>query len=270
MIFLKLGGSLITDKATPSTARPQVIRRLTTEVAAAWRAKPSLHLVLGHGSGSFGHTAASKYGTRHGVRTPEHWRGFAEVWHAASALNRMVVDAFQQAGLPAIAFPASAAAVTRNRHICTWDLTPLQQALEHGLLPVVYGDVVFDEVLGGSILSTEDIFAYLGQRLQPRRILIAGIEAGVWADYPACTRLIREITPASLPQITESLSGSAHTDVTGGMYAKVTEMLALLDTQPTLQEVCIFSGAEAGNVEAALLGSSPGTALHRNRKENTL
>ncbi|GAB4531982.1 MAG: isopentenyl phosphate kinase [Anaerolineales bacterium] len=263
MIFLKLGGSLITDKAAPSTPRMEVIHRLAAEIAAALHERPAASLVLGHGSGSFGHTAASKYGTRRGVHTPQEWRGFAEVWYAASALNHLIVDALHQAGLPAVSFPASAAAITRQGRVVTWELDPLRQALAHGLLPVVYGDVVFDQALGGSILSTEDIFAHLGQHLQPERILIAGLEAGVWADYPDCTRLIDEITPANLPQVAAALGGSAHTDVTGGMYTKVTEMLALLDAQPALQEVLIFGAAHPQMVQRALLGDCPGTTLRR-------
>lgn len=55
-------------------------------------------------------------------------------------------------------------------------------ALANGILPVVYGDVVFDEVRGGTILSTEDLFQHLAHQLHPERVLLAGLEAGVWAD----------------------------------------------------------------------------------------
>ncbi len=263
MLFLKLGGSLITEKTRPRTPRPAVIARLAEEIAAARQARPGLRLVLGHGSGSFGHEAARRHATRAGVRTPRQWQGFAEVWHAARALNTLVMDALHAAGLPALAFPASAAALTRSGRVLSWDLAPLQAALAHGLLPVVYGDVVFDRHLGGTILSTEDIFTHLGAVLQPRRILIAGIEAGVWADYPACTRLAPEITPATLEETLPALGGSAAADVTGGMRSKVTGMLRLLETLPALEEVCIFSGAQEGAVRDALLGASPGTALRR-------
>ncbi len=103
-------------------------------------------------------------------------------------------------------------------------LPPSRQALENGLLPVVHGDVAFDSVRGGTIVSTEDIFKYLAVQLHPKRVLIAGIEAGVWADYPACTRIIERITPDNLDEILPALGGSAATDVTGGMASKVKEM----------------------------------------------
>ena len=79
--LLKLGGSLITDKSQAHTARPELIRRLAEEIRSAWEPDRS-PLIIGHGSGSFGHIPAKKYGTRGGVRTEEEWTGFAEV-HSA-------------------------------------------------------------------------------------------------------------------------------------------------------------------------------------------
>ena len=80
LTFIKLGGSLITDKTRPYTPRLDVLQLLAYEILDAQRATPGLPIVLGHGSGSFGHTAAKKHGTRQGVASPEGWQGFNEVW----------------------------------------------------------------------------------------------------------------------------------------------------------------------------------------------
>jgi isopentenyl phosphate kinase len=260
LVFLKLGGSLITDKFQPRTLRPQVLARLAEEIASARRAAPALRLLLGHGSGSFGHVPASSHRTRQGVHSPADWQGFVEVWRQASGLNRLVMEALQVTGLPAMAFPPSASVVAEAGRVLAWELGPLRAALEAGLLPVVYGDVVFDAARGGTILSTEDLFAYLSRQLRPRRLLLAGLERGVWADYPACTRLISELTQVNLAQAAPALRGSAATDVTGGMASKVHAMLDLLTSLPDL-EILIFSGQEPGAVRAALLGAMPGTTL---------
>lgn len=259
-VFLKLGGSLITDKSKNATARVDHLARISAEIAASQSVLPGLQLVLGHGSGSFGHVPARKYGTRKGVSSQEGWRGFAEVWRQANILNRLVIDALQDAGLPAIAFPPSTSLIARSSAIETWDTTPIQSALANGLLPVVYGDVAFDRVQGGTIVSTEDVFGYLAPVLQPGRVLIAGIEDGVWADYPDCTRLIPAITPDSYSQAASAISGSAHTDVTGGMDAKVRQMLALVRQNPAI-EVLIFGGSAPGAITAALAGTASGTRI---------
>jgi len=65
LIFLKLGGSLITEKSVRETVRREVIERAAREVKEALE-EGSFGLLLGHGSGSFGHYPARKYGVHKG------------------------------------------------------------------------------------------------------------------------------------------------------------------------------------------------------------
>lgn len=262
LVFLKLGGSLITDKNSPYTARLEMLSQLACEIAAARRANPQLRLVLGHGSGSFGHTDAKKYATRQGLPNPPgaYWYGFSQVGFQAAALNRLVMEALRREGAPAVALSPVASIVCVAGKISRWNLVPLRSALRAGLIPVVYGDVVFDRQKGGTILSTEEIFEYLALRLKPERILLAGQEAGVWGDFPARTYLLEKITPSSLQKLEGKVRGSQAADVTGGMDSKVRETLSLVQRLPGLQ-ACIFSGAPFGNTEAVLRGENRGTLL---------
>lgn len=261
LLFLKLGGSLITDKTQTHTARPEVIQRLANEIARALQEKPDMRLILGHGSGSYGHAPAKKYGTRQGVHSAEAWRGFVEVWREAAQLNHLVVDALSAAGLPAVSFPPSASLLAEDGKVFSWDLAALDAALSAGLLPVVYGDVVFDRVRGGTIFSTEDLFEHLAQVFTPRRVLLAGSEPGVWADYPLCERLLHVITPQDVGAVWQNLRGSSAPDVTGGMQSKVLQSIEMVSKHRCL-EVLIFSGEVEGAVFQALLGENPGTRIH--------
>lgn len=261
LVFLKLGGSLITDKDKPFTARLDKLAELANGIASSWT--PGRLLVLGHGSGSFGHAAAKQYGTRNGVGAGSprpYWGGFAEVWFQASQLNRFVMEALRTAGLPAIALAPVSAVTSHDMRVAQWDLTPLRAALEAGLLPVVYGDVIFDEVRGGTILSTEDLFAHLTRHLHPQRILLAGMEAGVWEDFPARTRLMDRISIQSYETMRAGIGASSSVDVTGGMAAKVGGMFDLIREVPGLTAQ-IFSAEEAGNLTRALAGERIGTEL---------
>jgi isopentenyl phosphate kinase len=260
LTFLKLGGSLITDKSLPGTPRRTMLARLSAEIAHALARAPEMRLVLGHGSGSFGHTAAHEHSTRLGVRTPEQWRGFAKVWRQAAALHHLVIEHLHEVGLAAISFPPSAAAVAQAGRIISWDLEAMAAALEAGLVPVVYGDVAFDSQIGGTILSTEDLFGYLARRLGPKRILLAGIEPGVWADYPERIHLVPEITPGSLPGLTAVLQGARDKDVTGGMASKVQLMMRLVQEVPGLEAV-VFGGEPPGSISRALAGERLGTLI---------
>jgi isopentenyl phosphate kinase len=263
VIFLKLGGSLITDKSRARTARPEVIRRLADEIAQARAGASGLRLVLGHGSGSFGHMEADKYGTAGGVRTADDWRGFAAVWNAADQLNRLVTDALAASGVPAVRIAPSSCAILEEGRLAEMPVAPVAAALDAGLVPVVYGDAVFDRTRGGGIASTEMVFAHLARSLHPRRILLAGIESGVFEDYPARMVLLPRIRSAGWEKIRPRLEGSAHTDVTGGMLSKVEEMMALVAREENLEAV-VFSGEVGGNVRRALLGETiEGTWLEK-------
>jgi len=145
--------------------------------------------------------------------------------------------------------------------VASWNLDPLRHAIDRHLLPVINGDVVFDTALGGTILSTEDLFAYLAGQLHPAQVLLAGNEPGVWGDYPQNSQLLPEITPLSFRQIGRGLGGSAATDVTGGMADKVLKVIAMVEASPGTS-AAIFSGEVPGNVLRALLGEPLGTRVH--------
>lgn len=266
LVFLKLGGSLITDKTRPYTPRPDLLADLAAQIAAAQSAT-SLHLVLGHGSGSFGHTAAKTHKTRDGLppsargtNAEDYWRGFAEVWYQASTLNRHVMESLHAAGVAALTFSPAAGVVAENGRILRWDLEGMRAALKNGILPVVHGDVIFDRARGGTILSTEDLFEYLAQELRPQRILLAGLEAGVWADFPARTDLVLRITPATFEHIRSGVGGSHGADVTGGMDSKVRQMLNLAQRIPGLSAQ-IFGAEAPDHLRRALEGETLGTLI---------
>jgi len=258
LVFLKLGGSLITEKSREATARNDVISHLAAELSDIRKSNPSRRILLGHGSGSFGHVRAKKYNTRAGVHTPEEWQGFIEVWQQAGALHHIVMDALLAVGLPAIGFPPSASVSAADGRISAWNLAPIQSTLDANLFPVVFGDVAFDSVRGGTILSTEELFVHLAAHLHPSRILLAGDEDGVYADYASHAEIIPEITPSSnQSQIFEAASVA---DVTGGMSGKVQAMLDLVQQIPSCQ-VSIFSGLIPGNLQRALSGEPLGTLI---------
>jgi isopentenyl phosphate kinase len=257
-VFLKLGGSLITDKDVAESARLDVLRRLSNEIASAVKQDPGLRLVLGHGSGSFGHIVAAQHGTLAGASTQADWRGFAAVWASASRLTRIVVDSLIEAGLPTIALPPSASAVCQDGQLLSMATEPVERALSAGLVPLVRGDVAFDRARGSTIVSTEKVMAYLAPHFKPSLVLMAGVEPGVFSDFPENQHLMDALTPAMLDRV--HIGGARSTDVTGGMADKVAQAFALAQTVPGVQ-VRIFSGMQPGAVERALSGEPVGTQI---------
>lgn len=253
--FIKLGGSLITDKNSPLTPRPPVIQRLADEIAAAAAAHPERRFLLSHGSGSYGHVVGQRYHTREGVTDARGWRGFAETGHIAAQLNRLVMAALLRSGLPAISFPPSSLVSCRDGEIVELHIAPILRALENGLLPVVYGDVAFDETRGGVIVSTEQVLTALAPHLQPERITLVGLVNGLYDADPVRfpdARPISHLTAAELPDLAAALGGSHGIDVTGGMANKMISMVALLALLPRLR-IHLLSGETPARLHRHLL-----------------
>jgi isopentenyl phosphate kinase len=248
-LFIKLGGSLITDKSTPYTARVEVIDRLCREIREA-RAERELSILVGHGGGSFAHVSASRYQSARGLVDAHSWQGFVEVHRDAARLNAIVCEAFGRSGELATPMQPSAACVARDRRIYQWFTAPIERLMETRVIPVVYGDVCLDDAQGICIISTEEIFRYLAHTLRPNRIILLGKVDGVLDGQG---RVISAITPANIGEIRPALIGSdGIADVTGGMLHKVERSLELgIRTE-------IINGLIPGLLKRTLLGESVG------------
>jgi isopentenyl phosphate kinase len=259
LIFVKFGGSLITDKTQEGKFLADRMAGLAAAVQTARQANPALQLVIGHGSGSFGHFAASKHGTVDGVRTADQWQGFAEVSRVATQLNRLVADALADAGVPVWSISPSASAEAHDGDLRFMEVRTIRAALEHGLVPLVHGDVALDTVRGGTIISTEVVFRYLAPILCPQHIFLLGEVPGV---LDAQNQIVPRITPETLPAVQQALGGSHGVDVTGGMASKVQDMLDLSQVFTGLQ-VHIFSGLDPSALQQGLSdpGYTPGTVI---------
>ena len=249
IIFLKLGGSLVTNKTGVEEVRVEVLERLALEIQQARLKRTDLQLIVGHGSGSYGHVAADRYGTRQGVHSREEWHGFAEVSASAARLNALVKQSLLDAGIPALTLQPSASAHCVNSQITSLAWKPIKLALDAGLVPIIHGDVAFDAVRGGTIISTEEILTFLASKIRPRWLLLAGETKGV---LDPSGEVIPVITQNNIEQIKSSLKGSRGTDVTGGMQSKVMQMIDLVSSDANIS-VRIFSGLEEGLVRRALV-----------------
>lgn len=255
LTFVKLGGSVITDKSGREAAATATISALAADLHAARHAAPALRLLLGHGSGSFGHYYAAHYGIHHGLAPDADWMGFALTAGAALRLNRIVVDALLAADVPALALQPSASLRSSAGQLVAWHTEPLSLALDHGLIPVIHGDVAFDALQGSAIISTEALFSYLALQsaLTPDRIVLVGEEAVFTADprIDPGAEAIPLITATNIDAVLHGTGSSHGADVTGGMRSKIELMWRLINALPGLQVRLI--GPHPGLLRRALL-----------------
>lgn len=254
LLLLKLGGSLITEKAREETPRREVIDRLAGEIARAMTAMDNPRgLVVAHGSGSFGHVAARRHGIGRGPLSADQLAGACRTQERAAALHQIVVAALIEAGArPFSLAPSSCVVAAAGRPVAIAE-EPLLLALERGLLPVLYGDVVLDREWGAAICSTERLFQLLASRLQSSGLLIRrsiwlGETDGLW---DADGRTVPRVTVDSFPSALQAIGAPAGTDVTGGMRHRLETAMELARLGiPSL----LANGLVPGLLERALRG----------------
>ncbi|MFZ2071385.1 MAG: isopentenyl phosphate kinase [Halobacteriota archaeon] len=253
LIFIKFGGSLITEKSTPYTINYNVIKRIVKELKEVIATNQDLKLLIGHGGGSFPHPIAKSFRTIEGFVQDNSVRGFALCQNAASTLNRIVVDLMIDYGVNAISIQPSACCIAKNGVLSDFFGEPLKTAIDHGIIPVVFGDCIFDTIRGCTVVSTEQILTYLSKYIRPSRVLIFELVGGVYTSDPQKdknAKLIPEITVENFSSIKSYLGGSYSVDVTGGMLKKVRELLTIAK----MGIECEILSGQPGYVKEALMG----------------
>lgn len=228
-IILKLGGSAITDKSAEATPRTEIINRLAEEIKRA----DLDNLIIVHGGGSFGHPAAAKYGIKDGYKEdPTQKLGFAETHHMMTVLNGLVMDSFIWHEIPALSIAPSCCFMTDNGKIKYFDDSTLQAMAKMAFTPVLYGDVVMDEKLGFTVLSGDQLVAYLAIKYKAQKIVIGADTDGLFDSDPKTNpnaKPYKHLTLAELKQIQPKLGKASGTDVTGGMAGKIAELIPAIE-----------------------------------------
>lgn len=252
LIFVKVGGSLITKKS-PYTLNWKRIKEVVKEIVKL-RKKYKFKLLLGNGAGSFAHVSAKKFKTKEGYINEKSKIGHCIVEDDASTLNRILVKELIKAGEKAISVQPSAFITTSDGKIKSFYLEPIKSYLKNDLVPVVFGDVVADKKRGCAILSTEAIFKFLAKFLRPKKIILMSDVEGV---YDFNKKVIPEINFKNFKKIEEFLKGANKIDVTGGMAQKVKEAMEMARGKI---EVFIINGKK-GKLERLLRGEKIGTKI---------
>ncbi|HEV2449025.1 MAG TPA: isopentenyl phosphate kinase [Thermoplasmata archaeon] len=248
--IVKLGGSVVTRKREEGKLRPKVLARLSEEIASAPRP-----LVVLHGAGSFGHVGADRAGLADPPtpdRSPERRRRAAAlVAGSVRGLHLAVLRGLLSAGVPAYSVPVGATALSRAGTLERFEERPFVAALERGLVPVCFGDVVPDTDWGFSILSADTIALRLARPLAARKVVFVSDVDGL-LEYPTGGRgRPRVIERLDAHALSSLLPRPGAPDVTGGIRGKLEVVLALAREGV---DAGIISGLRHGALARALSG----------------
>lgn len=219
MKLLKLGGSIITNKSGWREANLSAINALAKSVAKAW--KKSRDWVFVHGAGSFGHPLVVKYNLNNGISSTEQKLRFAETHEACMELSILVCSALNAEGVPVISVPPAMVITSKNKRIHSFNTKLIEDYLNSGYVPLLFGDMVPDLELGGSVCSGDQIISYLGKGAE--KIILATNVDGVLDDSGQVIQVINE---QNFAEISKHLK-SDKKDVTGAMAGKLKELLEL-------------------------------------------
>ncbi len=258
LYILKIGGSVATEK---SAARPVVRRALLVRSFKAIRAglPRGAQLIIIHGAGSFAHPLAKKYGLRTGTGTSNNKkRGAALTRLSTQKLNTEVLECALEAGLLATSVHTGTLFTQKNNSGLNANMDVVTRALNGGYMPILYGEMVFDSVLGMTVCGGDRIVAHLAKKLPVTSIFFASDVAGICTEDPHLNKkakLVREVSLAR-DMKTFALSESHSTDVTGGLKGKIETCANVFTASPSLKEMHIFSGLVPGNYSKVLKGRS--------------
>lgn len=227
LVFIKIGGSLITDKHTPFTAKPEVIAQFAQDFAQVIEENPNRQFVLGNGVGSFGHYPVMHYKLQEGMSSPDQLVGFGEVNDSVTRLNSLVVQALHKKRIPVCSLNPSSLFTAEQGKVKTAHLDSMFGMLERAIIPIVYGNIIFDEAKGCTIFSTEKIFEVLIDEMLLRnvtidRVIHLTVVDGVLDEEKSIIPVIAEDNKETIKKHIFQTEGF---DVTGGMWHKIEKSL---------------------------------------------
>jgi isopentenyl phosphate kinase len=245
MIIIKLGGSVVTDKSKPMTARHDIINMLAMEIASV----PGQKIII-HGGGSFGHIKAKEYELHKGFKNEAQREGVCQVQNDMRTLNRLIEDALRQAGVPVASIPAGAIATFDNGRMAEFPSDVFGHYLNIGITPISFGDVVVDRSRGISICSGDDIMLRLAMDLKAERCIFATAVDGIFVQYPPKEG---ETALSEIRRTDKVLFTVRDADVTGSMQRKLELMFQIANAGCAVE---IVNGLVPGRLADALLGKS--------------
>jgi len=252
VVIVKIGGSVLTFKEKFFEPRTEIIAQLAQEIK---NALPRLGgLILVHGGGSFGHPVAAHYLLQKGYASNAPAIALTEVEDAMRKLNGIVEEGLARVGLPVFTVQTSAVARARQGKLAEINTSFFSELLSLSLIPITYGSLIFDETLGYTIVSGDDISVKLAVGLGAKSLIFVSDVDGLYDRDPKIhpdAKLLRKVSLTRDHVIFGEVK-----DVTGGIRNKVENAGLAVSSGVAVR---LINGLRRGNLYAALNGEDVGT-----------
>lgn len=264
LVIVKLGGSVISDKSkSRGVFRKKIVERLAGEIKRAKKIR-DFDLIIVHGAGSFGHPLAKKYNLHKGYSGPRSSEGLVLTKKAMFELTMLIWGSLSKVGLGSCVVEPSAVIVADGGRIKTFNTEFIENLLDKKIIPVLFGDAVFDEKIGVSIVSGDLMVSHLARKFKAEKIIFVSDVDGVYDKNPKVNkdaRIIGVINNMNYKQVAKKMEVYNKNDVSGEMKGK------LLTIKKDLGgfEVTIINGFSKNVLFKTFMGQNTGTTVRFDR-----
>ncbi|HUD08677.1 MAG TPA: isopentenyl phosphate kinase [Candidatus Saccharimonadales bacterium] len=265
LYILKIGGSVATYKNRPGfSVRSSLLKKIAISIREAQK-KENFDLILIHGAGAAGHQLAKQYGLQRGTgKNQKKMHGAFLSRFANQKLDIAVAESLYEGGLKIVSVHTASIIIQKNGKITKCDLKTIRDALDKECIPLLYGEMAFDEELGMTICSGDAIAPYLAKELYAKKIFFASDAKGIFDKDPHIFKNVRLIEKISIKDIEKNveLSNSHNVDATDGMRGKIKNIKNLI--KKSVKSVEIFDGHKVQNYKKVFLSEKfPHTVIQK-------
>lgn len=257
ILVLKLGGSLLTDKSTPYKLKEDNLEAIASEIKECIDLELIKSLVLVHGVGSFGHPPVLEYKLHKGFKSKDQLISMSKTQQIVNVFRKTIATTFLEEGVPINLMHASSMVVGDKMVISDYTFESLKGFLSLGMIPLIGGDMMYDESMGFSVCSGDQIAVVLSRVLPTKQLIFATDVPGVFDKDPKSgenAQLLNEININEIEQLLSKTNKTTKTDASGKMQGKLISLTSIKDRIQEGLEVAIFSMDEKGTLINYLKG----------------
>lgn len=244
--IIKFGGSIITDKSSDvgvlNNQKIAEIGELIKEM------NKEFNLVVVLGAGSFGHPLAKKFRLKEGINGD--FEGALLTHASVEDMQNMVIGNWLKMHLKVVAISPMVGFLNGKVEADT-----IMEIVKKGIIPVLHGDVVFDQKRGVRIMSGDEIVIELARLMEVDQVVFVTNGDGLFDQEKKTIEKIKKtdlIEKISL--LNEKTSGA---DVTKGFYGKIEWCVQYVPEAG----IRIIDGNMRQNLKKGLLENQGGTLI---------
>jgi len=260
LTVIKLGGALLTEKSTPYTTRSGIVPAVVQEIQRCREAGLIENLIVIHGVGSYGHPPVLEYKLHKGFKEERQLLDLSTTQQSVNSFRMELASEFIQAGVPVNLMHLSSFCVSDQGSFKPPFLEALTGFLSLGMVPLVGGDMVYDQSRGFSVGSGDLLAVILAKTLPVARIIFATDVDGVYSADPKVdpsASIMKQIKVSEIEKFLKDSNGAEEKDASGAMKGKLRAIKTLDQHIHSGLKVSLLSMLTSGNLEAFLTDKLP-------------